>query len=626
MSDIAVLIGEIGYISHSVMLEGLKKKAKESGDNLYLFTCEGFVYERMEKYIKGEYKIFELPCMDRYDGVIVDLTSTGNEETANKLKKRIEDSEIPCVSLDVPVKNADLLRYNNEPGFVDLVDHLLEHHGVTDFVFLSGPADSVDSVIRKNILFEEAKKHGIIIPESNVYYGEYNYDSGVLFVDEYLKKNRKLPQAFVAANDYMAIGIMSELHNRGYSVPEDVLVTGYDNKDVSMYTRPPLTTVERREYESGELCFELIKERINGRSEPRECVLDSRFIPRGSGGCKMDNTDTCVEYKFIEQCVSSDSNLDLIKNTSVAFSNIETEVEFDDNLEKTISKLNMEYFYFCQCGSRESYVEELDCEASGLPVERDIYSFSDMVWCPIACENGRWKSYTKSYPTKELFPPDSKYKKEGSYYVIMPVHQGEECIGYSIIGNFREDLSGRAFQHLVINFDQAIWSKRKRDLMKTMLAKINKKWQYDELTGIYNRSGMHVEAQNLLKKVLSNDTGVAVFFFDLDGLKNINDSQGHGAGDRYIKSMAKMLLSGSDENDVVVRYGGDEFLVFSEQNSEENCEKKLHKLNSHIVEPVKASCGYAFGKICNASELNELIAIADEHMYKEKKIRKKHNK
>ena len=204
----------------------------------------------------------------------------------------------------------------------------------------------------------------------------------------------------------------------------------------------------------------------------------------------------------------------------------------------------------------------------------------------------------------------------------MPVHQGKNCIGYSIIGNYKYNLSARVLQHLILSIDNAIGNIWYKDIMNTMLAKINRMWQYDELTGLYNRSGMRVKAEELIAEAKQKDEGIAVIFFDLDGLKIINDTQGHDAGDAYIKFMAEQLLQGKQGSDVVVRYGGDEYIVLSVQKDDETSLTRMNKYLSNVREPIKTSAGVYFGKISKVDDLRELIENADSIMYMNKKKRK----
>jgi LacI family transcriptional regulator len=77
-----------------------------------------------------------------------------------------------------------------------------------------------------------------------------------------------LPDAFICANDYLAVPLMLALKKRGLSVPEDIMVTGFDGIPQSAYTDPPLTTVRIHGTEIGRLAAELLLNRIHTPAFP----------------------------------------------------------------------------------------------------------------------------------------------------------------------------------------------------------------------------------------------------------------------------------------------------------------------------------------------------------------------
>ena len=619
--NIAVLFGEIGFISRYKIIEGIRDRAVRDKANIVLYTCEGFLYEELKDYIAGEYNIFDLPALENYDGVIVDLDSIQNHQTAEMVKNKIEEANIPCISFNQIINNADVIRFDNESGFKKMLEHLIQEHGVQNIVYMSGPKGNRDAEQRKDVFLNVMRENGIEITDDCMYYGDFNFESGRQMIRDYLVAGKELPQAFVAANDYMAIGLMEGLRKAGISVPKRVIITGYDNCDLANLTIPRLSTVDRGEFAAGQLAYDRLINKIKGEKENGFCIVEGKPIFADSCGCTMLDKQKINSNTYVDMQINMDRNLDLLKGLSIEFSNMDTLEKFEQSMEKYISRMGMEFFYFCQCGSRESYYDDLEVWASGRNVKHDITKFQSLAWCPIAYEDGEWRSYS-SFDIRNLFPPDSQYKKENSCYIVMPVHQGKVCIGYSIVGNFHENFSGRVIQHLVLNIDQAIGNIRKQDIMRTMLAKINQKWQYDELTGLYNRSGMWNKSERLIENAVKQNMGVALFFFDLDGLKKINDTKGHEAGDQYIKLMADMLLAGKKDDDVMVRYGGDEYIVISKQPTEEAGRKKFQDIISYIKEPISVSAGYVFRKISSLSELKPLIEEADRRMYDNKKDRK----
>lgn len=152
----------------------------------------------------------------------------------------------------------------------------------------------------------------------------------------------------------------------------------------------------------------------------------------------------------------------------------------------------------------------------------------------------------------------------------------------------------------------------------------------DELTGLNNRRGFMIKADELLK-ISRRGTGVfTIYFIDLDGMKHINDSLGHSEGDKALMDMADIMRKSFRESDVTARLGGDEFAaaVVLEATEDapvvkERLQERMNKLNASEIRSyiLAASIGWAF---CNdrCSVLEELLNMADEVMYAEKKKRK----
>ncbi len=92
--------------------------------------------------------------------------------------------------------------------------------------------------------------------------------------------------------------------------------------------------------------------------------------------------------------------------------------------------------------------------------------------------------------------------------------------------------------------------------------------QYDELTGLSNRSMFNQQLTRALARARRNDKSLAILFIDLDRFKNINDTLGHDAGDRVLKEVAERLRGCLRESDTVGRLGGDEFVVLIEELSQ----------------------------------------------------------
>ena len=191
-------------------MDGIIDAAKKDGANVILFTCEGFIFHDLKEFSAGEYNIFNLPTLENFDGVIIDPDSIENKEMQEYLCNYIRTADVPCVSFNREISNANEIYFDNEKGFKKLLEHLIGEHRLSDIHYISGPFGNRDAVQRLDIFKTTLKEHGLSIDDENIFEGDFNFTSGRQAAKKYIK-GKRLPQAFVCANDFMAIGLMEEL-------------------------------------------------------------------------------------------------------------------------------------------------------------------------------------------------------------------------------------------------------------------------------------------------------------------------------------------------------------------------------------------------------------------------------
>jgi len=152
----------------------------------------------------------------------------------------------------------------------------------------------------------------------------------------------------------------------------------------------------------------------------------------------------------------------------------------------------------------------------------------------------------------------------------------------------------------------------------------------DELTGLYNRRGFFLLAEQQLKLARRTKTSYCILFADLDGLKKINDTLGHEMGDRVIVDAAQILNQTFRDADIIARMGGDEFVLFLPICSSNSSDFYL-RLQSNIdrlnQQPERAyilsmSLGVRPGDFNNDFSLEQLVAQADKLMYEHKRTKR----
>jgi diguanylate cyclase (GGDEF)-like protein len=150
----------------------------------------------------------------------------------------------------------------------------------------------------------------------------------------------------------------------------------------------------------------------------------------------------------------------------------------------------------------------------------------------------------------------------------------------------------------------------------------------DDLTGLHNRRGFLLLAEQQMKVSRRNHSSCLLLFLDIDCLKRINDSWGHAEGNTAIVEAAAALRSCFRQCDILARLGGDEFVVLGVGTSESSeaalrahLKKKFEEVNSQPNRRYSLSISVGIVPCCanTHSSIEDLLAKADALMYEEKK-------
>ena len=183
----------------------------------------------------------------------------------------------------------------------------------------------------------------------------------------------------------------------------------------------------------------------------------------------------------------------------------------------------------------------------------------------------------------------------------------------------------RIISFLLYSYETAI---EKNEELSSLSDELRYMGTHDFLTGLYNRTFFEEELKRL---TLSRQFPVSVLVADVDGLKAVNDSLGHDAGDRLLRLVAEVLATSFRSGDVVARIGGDEFGVLLPDADGSvvagSIERIRGKLKSIDVGAVGFVVNVSLGSATafSADDMSSAMKLSDERMYLEKIVRKRNN-
>lgn len=208
---------------------------------------------------------------------------------------------------------------------------------------------------------------------------------------------------------------------------------------------------------------------------------------------------------------------------------------------------------------------------------------------------------------------DSITSAGGKSIVLFPLSFKNELMGYIWALNFNKDAADTIKETLELTtfiISSELYSFK-------MLEKLHLLSATDMLTGVMNRNEMNNFVDSMAEKTLAGN--VAVLFADLNGLKIVNDNEGHIAGDNLIRSAAAALKEVFPVNSIF-RAGGDEFVVILPDIAEDKFEALIEKLKktSEKYDKLVFAIGSVYER--NPSDIHAALRLADERMYLDKKM------
>lgn len=234
--------------------------------------------------------------------------------------------------------------------------------------------------------------------------------------------------------------------------------------------------------------------------------------------------------------------------------------------------------------------------------------------------------YKKNYSKSEVVPELEETQFLLTKMIIVPIRIDNKFYGYITVDCPSSESFGYKDMKLMDFFAEGIAIVIKNKLLfdKTMILS-----KYDALTGATNRGYFEIIVKEHMKNIELTKERFSIAVFDINFLKKANDTHGHDVGDSLLKDFVNIVSENIRKSDVFARFGGDEFALALFNVDEKIAmikikllEKKVDEFNErHKEKPYKIS--YSVG-IANypleGLTLDELIKIADERMYENKKL------
>ena len=483
-----------------------------------------------------------------------------------------------------------------------MVSYLVKEQGCKKFGIMSVESDSKEMNQRTEIVREVLKKNNISSSNIVLWKSNFHYASAYgILNDYYSKKNKRFNfDAIIAMNDDLAFACMDFCAQRAnLRVPEDIVITGFDDMQRASFCTPSLTTINQQVYYQGYAAARTLINQINCEEVPEVQVIEAKAILRES---TAKNKNSKKQFDP-QDCISFDL----------------TQTEGANNRFTVTEWFNKRQQVF-QAAQMDAYIQDdLVLEKVGTRITNQVSSFGIQAAAVVLYdqpaefkkpfeyfnlpEKARLVScfdYASKEKTSKLHLPLEFNPNEG----IVP----EGCIDFSGEGLVAVSLFRNAIQYGYMllrrgNFDTSVYDLIAKAVsiqidesfeysmhIKTKVAVtegyniINEVTHIDYLTGLKNHKGFMELGDTALKYSEAMGQGGLILYFDLRNINKINDEFGHSAGDLAIKTFADVLKKHFRSNDIIARLNGDKFAVISPGLTIDNYKKIKSKIEDECQE------------------------------------------
>ncbi len=598
------IIGVVTAIANGIeqkqIIKGIVAEAIKFGyDTAVISNIYNTIFDNNE--LISEQKIYELARSKDIDGVIIISESFSTPALRRWVADILSERKVPTVVVGAMLPEFDSPDYVNintddAADMEAVTDHMIEVHGYRNIDIITGQKGNDVAEERAEGYCRSLRKHGIEPDTSKIHYGDFWLESGKNLARNYASGTIPMPEAIVAANDYMACGLLEEFIKLDISVPEQIAVASYEHSGRRMYHYPLLTTYKRNREGLGKNAAVIMKSLLEGKKVPKLPVPRGEIVPGDSCHCGKDEKQYREELRYAaEQRDYSDWNL---------FSTMEQGLTASKSLNESISIIGdnqwliryVDNVFLCLYSNwHESSLAETD----------QMSCRSIMPWFDTTTFEANKYEFAKIFGREE----------RPSVYYFTPVYIGERHLGHMVLMYARPDGYDDVFRNWLKSVTNGLEFLRMKNDIQYLTSCQDLSEYRDTLTGMYNANGMkrayssaavqdgndyyfillriglfddtvfNAENSDRIESIQSVADAVEQFCGNNDISGHISENtfvciaQGCGDGEILTETLSSILIQ---QKKYMSRFGMDSFICVSEPCGESSYEELLSRCTEKV--------------------------------------------
>lgn len=616
----------IGYIADYLnteysesLINGISTYCQENDIELVIFQI-GLIKSSKTGYDYQYLSIASQITQNNLDGIIIPSGTQLHGMSKKSLAAYLKSYKpLKMVSIALEMPDVPSIMVDCQNSFEALISYLVNEQGCRKFGIMGVDSDSTEIKDRTDIIKKVLKDNNISSSNIELWKSNFHYTSAYqLLTDYYTKKKGEFDfDAVVALNDDLAFACVDFISQGvGKSVPDDIIVTGFDDMQRATFFTPTLTTVNQQVYFQGYKAAQVLEAQIKGKHVEMVHSINAKAILRQSTNKNPEKQNSFVDNDFI--CMDKTSGEYANTNFSVTewftkrsqvfqAANLYTYMQEEILLDKIGPYLTSRLRGFgFKAAAVVLYDQPIEMRRPfdyfNLPDKANLVSAFDF---KINVGKNNLPSPLAFNPNDQLIPDGFlEYTNDG--IIAMALYYNTIQYGYILIRRGSYDMSvyeliTRAISNQISESYFYTKTVNKKKAVLESYGTLDEAAHIDYLTGVKNQRGFIDLGKTALKYSESMKQDGMLIYCDVKGVTKINTEFGHEEGDKAIKAVGEILQHSFRHNDIIARVNGDVFAIISSgltldvfKNIKAKIETECYKWQSENKSPYEISVTMGF--------------------------------
>lgn len=293
---IALVLASIHTGASNELFSEIAKQAQQSSNTLIVFPGGRLECQENQEHVRNA--IYPLVNSENVDAVITWASSLGGSVSVDEVRQFLATMDpVPCVSIGMKREGSPAVSFDAYSGFQAVILHCIKEHQARRIAFLRGPQNHYSAIDRYRAYCDSLEQTGLLY-DPRLVSSPYAWNEGAKAISELLEKNHLSPgkdfDTLVCSSDLMLFDAGKYLEAKGYRIPDDLRIVGYNDSRESHLLRIPCTTARMPVTDLAKMSWNLVDNLlVDGTSSCFDILLPSHPVIRRSCGClySLGNTE-----------------------------------------------------------------------------------------------------------------------------------------------------------------------------------------------------------------------------------------------------------------------------------------------------------------------------------------------